>query len=122
MPRQKRRQSRYRYVMNGTAVGTDSIKQFRLIAGTNMLDTYHGATALRVRIPKDLALTKYACDPYSTTDDTRTLDELGYDFMVRDNTKGKWVVKNEFKGRRPCGISLYDTRESLEKKKVSVPS
>lgn len=122
MPRQKRRQSRYRYVMNGTAVGTDSIKQFRLIAGTNMLDTYHGATALRVRIPKDLALTKYACDPYSTTDDTRTLDELGYDFMVRDNTKGKWVVRNEFKGKRPCDLTLLTTRAVLEKKKVGVPS
>lgn len=116
MPRQKVKRSRYRYITNGTVVGSDPITHFRLIAGNNMSVPYHGATALRVRIPKDLQLTKYSCDPYSTTNDKRTLDELGYDFMIRDETKKKWVIKNEFKGTRPCDVDLYVARESLEKK------
>lgn len=119
MPRQKQRQS-YRYITNGTAVGSDPISHFRLIAGRIIADPYHGDTALRVRIPRDLKLTKYSCDPYSTTEDTRTLDELGYDFMIWDKTKGKWVIRNEFKGQQPCDIPLEVTREALERKKAGV--
>jgi hypothetical protein len=116
MPRQKGRQSRYRYITNGTAVGSDPISHFRLIGGASKLETYHGATALRVRIPKDLMMTKLSCDSYSTTEDTRSLDELGYDFMVRDETKGRWVIRNEFKGKRPCDIGLQTVRKSLNAK------
>lgn len=122
MPRQKQRRPRYRYITNGTAVGSNPISDFRLIGGNNMLETYHGATALRVELPRDMKLTKYDCDPYSTTEDSRTLEALGYDVMVRDNKKGKWVIRNEFKGMRPCDISPQMGRDALEKRKVSVPS
>lgn len=116
MARQKQRKSRYRYITNGTAVGTDPIKDFRLIGVASKLEQYHGATALRVRIPQDLALTKYSCDSYSTTSDPRTLDELGYDVLVRDQTKNQWVIRNEFKGLRPCDVSLEMSREALKTK------
>ncbi|MGX1195787.1 hypothetical protein [Metabacillus sp. SLBN-84] len=118
MPRHKKRPTRYRYITNGVVVGTDPISDFRLIAGSNLSKPYHGATALRVQIPRDLKLTKETCDPYSTTDDDRTLEELGYDFMIRDNTKGIWVARNEFKGTRPCDVDLYVAREALKKKAV----
>lgn len=122
MARQKQRQSRCRYITNGTAVGTDPIKDFRLVGVASKLEKYHGATALRVRIPRDLTLTKYSCDSYSTTNDPRTLDELGYDFLVRDQTKNQWVVRNEFKGMRPCDVSLEMSRESLKAKKAEAAS
>lgn len=38
--------------------------------------------ALRVNIPDDKVLTKYRLDPYSTTEDQRTLNELGYDVLM----------------------------------------
>ena len=116
MPRQKGRRARYRYITNGTVVGSDPISHFRLIGAASKLENYHGATALRVRIPKDLMLTKYTCDSYSTTQDARTLDELGYDFMVRDAVKGRWVIRNEFKGKRPCDVGLQTVRQSLNLK------
>lgn len=122
MARQKRRQTRYRYITNGTAVGSDPIRDFRLIGGHNMSHHYHGDTALRVRIPHDLVLTKYSCDTYSTTRDPRTLDELGYDFLIRDETKKRWAIRNEFKGVRPCDVSLEAARASLTKKKAEAVS
>jgi hypothetical protein len=122
MARQKRRQTRYRYITNGTAVGTDPIKDFRLVGVTSKLEKYHGATALRVRIPHDLALTKYSCDSYSTTRDPRTLDELGYDFLVWDQPTNQWVIRNEFKGMPQYDVSLGMTRASLKKKKAEAVS
>jgi hypothetical protein len=68
--------------LNGVALGSDSISDFRLIAGNNVKPSYDGTIALRVNIPADLEMTKYSCDPYSTTNDERTLDELGYDVVV----------------------------------------
>lgn len=122
MARQKRRQTRYRYITNGTAVGTDPIEHFRLIGVASKLENYHGAVALRVRIPHGLELTKYSCDSYSTTNDPRTLDELGYDFLVRDQTKNQWVIRNEFKGMRICDVSLEMSREALNVKKAEAAS
>lgn len=97
---------RYRYVLNGVALGEDKISDFRLIAGNNIKPSYDGQTALRVSIPNDLKLTKYSCDPYSTTEDERTLDELGYDILIWHEEKGKWKTHNEFKGTKPCDIRL----------------
>ena len=116
MPPQKGRRSRYRYITNGTVVGSDPIGDYRLIGAARKLEAYHGATALRICIPKDLMMTKYTCDSYSTTEDPRTIDELGYDFMVRDDVKGRWVIRNEFKGQRPCDISLETLHQSLNGK------
>lgn len=121
MPKIKRRQRRY--VLCGTAVGSDPINHFRLIAGSNMpSELFHGETALRVNIPNGLKLTKYSCDPYSTTDDPRTLDELGYDFVIWDGGLKRWVVHNEFKGIRPCDISLQTARATVEGKRKGAAS
>lgn len=98
---------RYRYVLNGIVLGEDKICNFRLIAGSNIKPSYNGAIAIRVKIPNDLELTKYSCDPYSTTDDERTINELGYDVLIWNKGKGKWKIHNEFKGTRPCDIPLH---------------
>jgi hypothetical protein len=97
---------RYRYVLNGTAVGENKISDFRLIAQNKLNPQYNGDVALRVSIPDDLELEKWSCDTYSTTFDERTLDELGYDVLIWHKEKGKWKIHNEFKGTRPCDIPL----------------
>lgn len=97
---------RYRYILNGCTLGGDKICDYRLIAGNNIKPSYDGYIALRVNIPEDLKLTKYSCDPYSTTDDERTLDELGYDVMIWNLKKGKWEIHNEFKGTMPCEMGV----------------
>lgn len=98
--------SRYRYITNGVAIGKDKICDFRLIAGNNIKPSYHGEVALRVNIPSDLILEKYSCDPYSTTEDQRTLEELGYDILIWYKKERRWKVHNEFKGIKPCDIRL----------------
>lgn len=95
---------RYRYILNGMALGKDKISDFRLLAGNNISSKYDGEVALKVNIPEDLKLTKYSCDPYSTTDDNRTLDELGYDVLIWYEKDKKWKIHNEFKGVMPCDI------------------
>jgi hypothetical protein len=98
---------RYRYITNGVVVGEHKIRDYRLIAGNNIKPSYNGKIALRVSIPDDLELEKWSCDPYSTTDDERTLDELGYDVMIWNLKKKKWEIHNEYKGTRPCDIPLH---------------
>lgn len=93
---------RYRYILSGVVLGKDKISDFRLIAGNMIKPDYNGSTALRVNIPSDLELTKYSSDPYSTTDDQRTLDELGYDILIWDSNKKKWNMNNDLKGLNPC--------------------
>lgn len=93
---------RYRYILNGTVLGSDKICGYRLIAGNNIKSDYNGASALRVVIPDDMKLEKWSCDSYSTTDDERTLDELGYDVLIWNKKKKKWEIHNELKGIRPC--------------------
>lgn len=93
---------RYRYVLSGLVSGKDEISNFRLIAGNVIKPSYDGYSALRVRIPEDLVLSKYSSDSYSTTDDKRTLDELGYDVMIWNKNKNKWIMHNELKGINPC--------------------
>jgi len=96
---------RYRYITNGTVLGKDKICDYRLIASNNMTQDFKHV-ALRVNLPDDLVLEKWSCDPYSTTEDERTLDELGYDLLVWNRKKKKWLVHNKFKGTRPCDIPL----------------
>ena len=96
--------TRYRYITNGCALGSDSICRFRLIASNSINPEFSGSIVLRVVIPTDLKLEKYNCDSYSTTDDKRTLDALGYDILSWNASKGKWIKHNEFKGTMPCNI------------------
>ncbi|MCA1021579.1 hypothetical protein [Halobacillus litoralis] len=96
--------NRYRYILSGTVKGEDQINSFRLIGANNIKPSYDKETAIRVSIPSDLKLEKWSCDPYSTTEDERTLDELGYDVLVWHKKQGRWRVHNEFKGILPCDI------------------
>lgn len=74
---------KYRYV-TASCNPTDKICEFRLIShreinkGTN----YPGKKIYRIKIPNDLQLKKWSCDTYATTEDTRTIEELGFDIIV----------------------------------------
>ena len=95
---------RYRYISCGTAKNTDNISDFRLIGGNQLKETDGRlASVIRVQIPSDMVLTKYSCDSYSTTDDIRTLEELGCDIMVRINNN--FVIRNDLKHLQLCDIS-----------------
>ncbi|AYP68340.1 hypothetical protein PQE75_gp139 [Bacillus phage vB_BcoS-136] len=97
------KRKRYRYILCGVVSGTDKIKYFRLIGASNMKSDYKHV-AIRVNIPNDLELEKWSCDTYSTTDDERTLDELGYDVLIWYEKDKKWKIHNELKGTNPCDV------------------
>lgn len=88
-----KRLKKYRYISCGIAKSTDKISDFRLIGRSQLFPEER--VVIRVIIPDDLKLSKYSCDNYSTTEDSRTLEELGCDIMVKVN--GKWIVKNNLK-------------------------
>lgn len=90
---------KYRYICCGTAKITDKICEFRLIGGSQLKNK---STVIRVEIPSDMELTKYSCDNYSTTEDTRTLEELGCDVMIRFN--GKWLIRNNLSSLQLCDV------------------
>lgn len=81
---------RYRYITCGAVKATDKISKFRLVCNRQIKDD-----AIRVHIPDDLILEKYSCDNYSTTEDNRTIEDLGYDVVCK--LDGKWIVMNELK-------------------------
>lgn len=83
-------------------MGENKISDFRLVAGNMIKPSHDGTSALRVNIPANLKLTKHSCDSYSTTDDNRTLDELGYDILIWDGNNKKWNMNNDLKGLNPC--------------------
>jgi len=76
--------TRYRYITNGSCKPTDPICDFRLISHREIgkKTCVAGETLYRVCIPDDLHLEKYSCDSYSTTNDKRTIRELGYDIVM----------------------------------------
>lgn len=100
-----KRLKKYRYISCGIAKSTDKISGFRLIGGSQLLPEER--VVLRVIIPNDLKLSKYSCDNYSTTEDVRTLEELGCDVMIRVN--GKWIIKNDLK--HLAINEIYDLKE-----------
>ena len=80
---------RYRYILAANVKPSDPISAYRLISASNLGSA---DSAIRI-IVDDVDLIKYSCDCYSTTDDTRTLAELGYDCMVKINWK--WAIRND---------------------------
>lgn len=73
---------RYRYITCGLVHMDDPVHMFRLIAGTNL----NGCeSAIRIELPDDMKLNKWSCDPYSLTQDTRTISQLHPVAMVRIN-------------------------------------
>ena len=75
---------RYRYITNGMCSPAEPICNFRLVSHKEIrtIAKEPGRTYYRVNIPYDLSLIKYECDKYSTTDDKRTIGELGYDIVL----------------------------------------
>lgn len=85
---------RHRYIFCGL-LEDHKISSFRLIANTK----YSGGQLVRVNIPDDLKLYSYPYDGYSTTDDNRTIDDLGYDCYILFNWK--WRKFNWLKNLEP---------------------
>lgn len=100
--------TRFRYISTGLLQGNDKISDFRLIGGNNLSHEYNGASVIRVKIPEDLKLNKLSCDSYSTTNDNRTLDELGYDILIWHSKKKRWIIHNELKGTNPCDFDMFN--------------
>ena len=75
---------KYRYITSGLCKPTDSICNFRLVSHREIgsIAKEVGRTIYRVNIPDNLKLEKWACDTYSTTNDKRTIEELGYDIIM----------------------------------------
>lgn len=91
---------RVRYILSGLANPDEPISCFRLVAAT-MLRGDSDHEALRVVLPDDLTLNKYTCDSYSTTEDARTLQELGATPVVK--VDGKWTEMPElWPSNPPC--------------------
>lgn len=82
---------RYRYITNGSCTPDSPISSFRLASHVEMsrLTLYAGRVFYRIEIPNDMRLTKYACDNYSTTEDSRLIRDLNpVRIIVAWN--GKW--------------------------------
>lgn len=90
---------RFRYIRAGIVNFDGPISNYRLISGNNLGDA---ASCIRFKLPNLFHMDKLPCDPYSTTDDTRSLNEIGYDILVKCN--GRWVVRNDLKPIQPHKI------------------
>lgn len=99
---------RFRYILCGLVNYDGPISDYRLIGANNLNDA---ASCIRFKLPNNFHLTKYSCDSYSTTDDKRTLNEIGYDVLVKIN--GRWVVRNDLKGIQPHTIYKAMMKEGL---------
>lgn len=77
---------RYRYVLAADTIDTP-IRNCQLLAG-NVAGTLSIPNVFRISIPADMELHKWTFDLYSTTEDPRTLRELGAIPMVK--IKGRW--------------------------------
>lgn len=75
---------RYRYICSGVVNPDDPLNQFRLISGNEM----RGLTVqsfLRVTLTRDIALSRYSCDGYATSESDCTIAELQPVAIVRIN-------------------------------------
>ena len=109
---------KHKYIYCGTTAGTDQICNFRLI---HKCTRRGGTSFIRVNIPDDLELNTFPGDGYSTTQDTRTLEEVGYDiYIIYEN---QYVKANELKPYPPHKwhkilreqYSMYGTMEGYSK-------
>lgn len=116
---------RYRYI-KASCTPTDKICKFRLLSHRiiNTLTHYPGDKIFRVYIPDDLKLEKYSCDIYATTEDTRTIEELGYDIIITMWNGKQKIVKNENidtfakkKNKKTNGERLYT---QIQKKPIAL--
>ena len=89
--------TKHRFIFSGLVSGEDKISDYRLISSVRR---YSLGQCVCVNIPDDMEINHYPGDGYSTVDDDRTLDELGWDcyFLY----KGRWRKFNELKKYKPC--------------------
>lgn len=86
---------KHRYIFCGVVWENPEICNYRLISKP----TYSNGEFVRVNIPDDLELSHYTGDGYSTTDDKRTVHELGCDCYIL--FKGCWRKFNYLKKFEP---------------------
>ena len=86
---------RHIYILCGVVWENPEICNYRLISKP----TYSLGQLVRVNIPDDLELSHYPGDGYSTTDDKRTVHELGCDCYIL--FEGKWRKFNFLKQFEP---------------------
>ena len=86
------KKNRIRYITCGVANQDEPISNFRLIAGCTF-GYINACSALRVELPPDLKLIRSKWDRYSTTDDPRTLHQLGAVPVVKID--GRWKRMQE---------------------------
>lgn len=79
---------RVRYIGSGLADPDDPVSDFRLVAGC-ILGRTNTSEALRIDLPANLELDKCKGDRYSTTKDSRTLEQLGAVPVVK--VDGQWT-------------------------------
>ena len=84
---------RYRYIIANYDL-SDPIWRYRLVSNMHIGSVCRepGRVYIRVWIPDDMKLHKNAFNDYSTTNDDRTIEELGYDvIMTQWNGKRKVI-------------------------------
>ena len=86
---------KHRYIFCGIIWENPEICNYRLISKP----TYSSGSFVRVNIHDDLELYHYSGDGYSTTDDKRTIHELGCDCYILFN--GQWRKFNYLKKFEP---------------------
>ena len=84
---------RYRYIL-AKCEPSEPICNYRLVSSAYIASVARepGRVYVRVWIPDDMKLVKHSSDIYSTTDDTRTIEELGYDLIMTQWTNRRKVV------------------------------
>lgn len=90
---------RYRYILS-ECKPSDSVNRFRLVSSAYIgaLAREPGRVYVRVWIPDNMKLYKKPNAVYSTTNDSRSIKELGYDLIMTQWTGKRKVV--------PKGVDL----------------
>ena len=95
--------TRYRYILADTPSLKGPISNFQLYPGNKLGPMVN--LLVRVHIPEDMELIKRSYAYYSVTKDERTLEDLGYDVLVKFDSK--WKVQNVLKGK--SFVQMIDT-------------
>lgn len=107
----------YRYTNDPNAFGTTPLRELTLRGRPvkqNVTPSGESLAVLRITISDDVVLVHY--HGVDTTDDHRTLREVGYQMRVWNETSKRWEARNELKGiplREIHTIVKEGTMESL---------
>lgn len=85
---------RYRYIFNGGVAAGDKISNYRLLDKQKMAGE---VDVIRVEIPDDVKLEKWACDEYSTWNSSNERDFLVHELNPKICAKinGRWSILEE---------------------------